>query len=501
LFSVQFTTVYLSGREADEMQHWQESYLGLREVPRELSEFELQAFFTFSSTERAVIERRRGPAMKLGLALHLGFVRMSGRPLDAFRVLPVMLLRDLGKELGIPVPDIASLRALYSRGRTLSDHQELACRWLGFSWMTPHQRGALVRVLRDEVVGCADREQLLAHARRWLYEHRLLIVHDRALRALVAAASRELEAETAATIRTIAPPAMWQRWLATTTETRPDGQTTQNWLWAAPAKHSTRQINEMHERIELLVELGVDRVLVDLNAALVRRLARRLAARSPSVSARIKDPARTVEVVCFLRHCLLTASDQLILMVQRRVVDLWRQCAEGVQSPVDWAARYRQLLADLARLSVEDAVPDAELRSRLMELVSTEHSQPRPSRASLIRQRTRRAPSARCWGPSSTCPGRPRAGILSPQRSTSCERSTPPESVPCESRHRRASGLSGMFRGRGEEVLISGEARWVARTPPVLKCASHLELPDRLRSRSACATAAGRRREPNVDTD
>ena len=38
------------------MQRWQESYLGLREVPRELSELELQAFFTFSSTERAVIE-------------------------------------------------------------------------------------------------------------------------------------------------------------------------------------------------------------------------------------------------------------------------------------------------------------------------------------------------------------------------------------------------------------------------------------------------------------
>ncbi len=369
------------------MQRWQESYLGLREVPRELSEFELQAFFTFSPAEHGLIQRRRGPAMKLGLALHLGFVRMSGRPLDAFRVLPVVLLRHLGKELSIPVPDVASLRALYARGRSLGDHQELACRWLGFSWMTAHQRGALVRALRDEVVGCADREQLLAHARRWLYEHRLLIVHDRALRALVATASRDLEAELAATIRRTASPAMRQRWLATTTATRPDGQTTQNWLWAAPARHSTRQITEVLERIELLVELSVDRVLVDLNAALVRRVARRLASRSPSVSARIKDPARTVEVACFLRHCLLTATDQLILMVQRRVVDLWRQCADGVHSPVDWAARYRQLLADLARLSAKDDVPDAELRSRLTEIISTEHRQPRPSRASLIRQR------------------------------------------------------------------------------------------------------------------
>jgi hypothetical protein len=29
-----------------------------------------------------------------------------------------------------------------------------------------------------------------------------------------------------------------------------------------------------------------------------------------------------VEVACFLRYCLLSATDQLILMVQRRVVDL-----------------------------------------------------------------------------------------------------------------------------------------------------------------------------------
>ena len=105
------------------MQGWHGTYLGLREIPRELSEFELQAFFTFSSTERACIQRRRGPALKLGLALHFGFLRMSGRPLDAFRVLPVVLLRHLGKELGIPVPDVASLRALYRRRSTLFDHQ------------------------------------------------------------------------------------------------------------------------------------------------------------------------------------------------------------------------------------------------------------------------------------------------------------------------------------------------------------------------------------------
>ena len=41
------------------MQGWHPPYLGLRELPREFSPFELQAFFTFSLAERELIERRR----------------------------------------------------------------------------------------------------------------------------------------------------------------------------------------------------------------------------------------------------------------------------------------------------------------------------------------------------------------------------------------------------------------------------------------------------------
>jgi hypothetical protein len=32
----------------------------------------------------------------------------------------------------------------------------------------------------------------------------------------------------------------------------------QTWLWGAPAKRSSRQIEEVLERIELLLALGVD---------------------------------------------------------------------------------------------------------------------------------------------------------------------------------------------------------------------------------------------------
>jgi Domain of unknown function (DUF4158) len=62
----------------------------------------------------------------LGLALQIGFLRMSGRVLDAVRIVPPALWKHLGSQFGEQAPDLASLRAMYRRHRTLFDHQELA---------------------------------------------------------------------------------------------------------------------------------------------------------------------------------------------------------------------------------------------------------------------------------------------------------------------------------------------------------------------------------------
>ena len=89
---------------------------------------------------------------------------------------------------------------MYERGRTLFDHQQVACTVLGFRWMSEHQRRSLVRELRDEVARCADRDQLLVRARQWLYKNKLVIVHERAIRTLIAAALAQLEVETGTAI-------------------------------------------------------------------------------------------------------------------------------------------------------------------------------------------------------------------------------------------------------------------------------------------------------------
>nr|CAI30253.1 hypothetical Tn21 family transposase [Cupriavidus metallidurans CH34] len=157
-------------------------------------------------------------------------------------------------------------------------------------------------------------------------------------------------------------------------------------IWAAPAKHSTRQISEVLERIDLLYTLDVHKHLADIPDLILRRYARRLVSRPPSAGAKIKEPARTVEVACFLRYCLFTTTDQLILMVQRRIADLWRQAAADVPATVNWAAMYKTLLGELVALSAQGAVPDAELRARLEALITETQKRKPPSRASLVRE-------------------------------------------------------------------------------------------------------------------
>ena len=43
------------------MQDWQSTFLGLSTLPRELTAFEIEAFFNVHGAERQCIEDRRGP--------------------------------------------------------------------------------------------------------------------------------------------------------------------------------------------------------------------------------------------------------------------------------------------------------------------------------------------------------------------------------------------------------------------------------------------------------
>jgi hypothetical protein len=84
---------------------------------------------------------------------------------------------------------------MYRRAPTLIEHQQVACDALAFERLSDHHRRAFVRIFREEISRTDDRERLLGFARRWLHDHRLIIAHERRLRAMIAAPRRQHETE------------------------------------------------------------------------------------------------------------------------------------------------------------------------------------------------------------------------------------------------------------------------------------------------------------------
>ena len=94
-------------------------YLGWERFPENLTEPEV-AHFSLPEDEGRAVHRRRRPLNRLGVALQIGFLRLTGVPLNSVEMIPPQVLAHLGDEIGIEPPRLASIRALYRRRRRVA---------------------------------------------------------------------------------------------------------------------------------------------------------------------------------------------------------------------------------------------------------------------------------------------------------------------------------------------------------------------------------------------
>ena len=97
-------------------------FVGQEALPPRLSDFDLEQFFTLLSDDVAAIRADFRSDHRLPAALMLLFMRVAGRSLDGFNVLPRGLMRRTAEALAVSPPSIASLRSIYRRRQTLSKH-------------------------------------------------------------------------------------------------------------------------------------------------------------------------------------------------------------------------------------------------------------------------------------------------------------------------------------------------------------------------------------------
>ncbi len=370
------------------MEHWRTPYLGLRDLPPGLDDFELTTFFSYSAAERRCIDARRKSLHCLAIALHIGFIRMSGRTLDAFERIPKRLWTHIAGQIDVEPPDIATLRSLYAeRVRTLADHQQLAYEALGFQKMTEHQRRYVVRWLRETLTGRAGGGTVLPELKRWFYDHQILLIADRELKRLITGAQRDHETQLTEALVGAYKSERLSTWDDTLTSSTIEGTPMQSWLWSAPRKQSTVQMNELFDKIEHLRGMGVHAVWpAAVNDAAVRYHGRRCANRPPSVSKRITSTRRTLEVGCFLRYALCTASDQLLMMLRRWIKKMANQAArETSPKYTDAQKRLREFAQTVRGLATDPTLSHEDLKTQLCAKADATLQEAKVSGAALAR--------------------------------------------------------------------------------------------------------------------
>ena len=367
------------------MQGWRLGFLGIETIPPWLGEFEVEQFFRLSPAEIATVKTRRGKEMQLGLGLHIGFLRMSGRVLNSTDVIHWRILAFLGTQLQIRAPRVASLRALYPRLPTLHEHQLLAKAQLGFKNLIEPVQRQLVAHLRQTRGAATDSTELLIGARQWLYEHCYLIPSERHLLDICRAVLINQEAKLVAEIEKRVSVHRRKRWVAELSKPHATlhGQTCLDWLKQSPRSRRGQGLSGAFERIYFLSDLKVGAItLPPMPLELVKAYGSRMARLKLTRFERLKQTTQTIGLTCFLQLTLWRTTDEAIEAWLMRVSEVRRLALERAARVDyhDWQQRHASLLSRVKALA--DPEPDAAaLRQMLAELVRDEEFINKQSRA------------------------------------------------------------------------------------------------------------------------
>ncbi|WP_436296765.1 DUF4158 domain-containing protein [Variovorax sp. LjRoot175] len=86
-------------------------FVGQEALPSRLSEFDRDQFFELTPADVAAIRDQFRTDHRLPAALMVMFMRVAGRPLNGFNVLPRNLLKHTARMVGVAPPSIAALRS------------------------------------------------------------------------------------------------------------------------------------------------------------------------------------------------------------------------------------------------------------------------------------------------------------------------------------------------------------------------------------------------------
>lgn len=365
-------------------------FVGAAELPKSLSDFDVEQSFRISSEDVTAIRERFRADRRLGVAFQLVVLRATGRSPGRAASVPRALLRSLCGALGQSETAIASLKTIYARVATLYEHQKWARDFAGITDADATTMAKLAEALEDLANAAVSIDELVQEAELWLFARHHVLPADRVLRDLARKAFAHVEAAALETVNNEIPVDEQRKVLAAVYSSRRGriGGTVLEWLKLHASKHSPSSIAEVTEKIAYLKNLGVDQwSLSAISNARLRAYAQAVVNRPPSESKRRADASQVLEMTCFLRVTLLDLTDTLMYMTGRRVNDLVRHASNRViAKQARSALEYRQQLQDMRRIIHDDGRSAEDRIAALKELLPQDAASQPSSHAALVRQ-------------------------------------------------------------------------------------------------------------------
>lgn len=166
--------------------------VGFETVPANLSRAELFRYFTFPEPDRREIAQCRGDGNKIGFALLLGAIRLTGRFIQDFELVPHSLVAHICEQLRLETPLILTYP---QRQPTRYEHVERIKSYLGLRSFKQTDNDVIVSHVRVRVRAGARLHELLADVEEMLRERKIVLLGVTVLERLIGRARVEAEDE------------------------------------------------------------------------------------------------------------------------------------------------------------------------------------------------------------------------------------------------------------------------------------------------------------------
>ena len=344
-------------------------------TPRSFSRGQMVREASLTEADLAEIAKCRRDQNRLGFAYQVGFVRLFSR-FPAQQPLEVCdeLLNFVAMQLNIEATQIDGYAA---RQHTISDHQASIRGYLKLAVFDADQAQALERFVFEESSRLEQTAALLARAREFLKERRVLFPADSALLRLVGEQRRRAREHIVTKLAGGLSPGVIEA-IDGLLEVK-DGEVISGLqrIKANPAKPSAAAMQGLADKLAAVEATGVLAVdLSWLNANYQRALFHYVRKSTADRLREVARPRRLAALVCFLRQSYRDAVDSAVDMfdklLTRTQTRAEHELSDQMRSQRQTIKEALAALRSLGAVILDDTVADAALRSRLFAVVPRE---------------------------------------------------------------------------------------------------------------------------------